>query len=98
MHLHGKQRAACISDNVTFASLHFLTRIKPAWTATFRRFHALAVDNTSRRRALASLRPARALDQDTIHVPPNVAVAPIVKVMLNRRKRWKVFRQSAPLA
>src|SRR6202040_3264452 len=28
----------------------------------------------------------------------NIAVAPIVKVMLNRRERRKVFRQSTPLA
>src|SRR5438105_3428113 len=98
MHLHGKQRAIRIGDDVTFSPLHLLTRIKPAWTATFRRFHALAVDNTSRGTALASLRPARALDQDTIDPPPNVAVAPIVKVMLNRRVRRKVFRQSTPLA
>src|SRR5262249_24876130 len=47
---------------------------------------------------LASLRPACALNQDTVYPPPNVAVAPIIKVMLNRRERWKVFRHSTPLA
>src|SRR5438034_1245729 len=31
VHLHGKQRAACIGDDVTFASFHSLARIKPAW-------------------------------------------------------------------
>jgi hypothetical protein len=30
--------------------------VEPAWTATFRRFHALAVDDTSRGHALASAR------------------------------------------
>src|SRR3984893_8856488 len=46
------------------------------------------------------LRPAarRALDQDTIYVPPHVAITPIVKVMLDRGERRKVFRQSTPLA
>src|SRR5215472_4169773 len=83
---------------MTLASLHPLARFKPAWTATFCGFHTLAVDDSSRRSALASLRPARALDQHTIDPPPNVAVAPIVKVMLNGRERRKVFRQSAPLA
>src|SRR5258708_4139008 len=97
-HLHGKHRAGRICDNVTFASLPPLARIKPAWTATFCGFHTLAVDDPSRRSALASLRPARAFDKHTIDPPPNVAVAPIIKVMLNRRERWKVLRQSAPLA
>src|SRR5580704_12240657 len=98
VHLHRKQRAIRISDDVTFSPLHLLARIKPAWTATFRGLHALAVDNTSRGTALASARPARAFYKDTIDPPPNVAIAPIVKVMLNRRVRRKVFRQSTPLA
>jgi hypothetical protein len=83
---------------MTLASLHLLARIKPAWTATFCGFHALAVDDTSRGSGLASLRPARALDQDTIDLPPNVTVAPIVKVVLNRREWREVLWQSAPLA
>src|SRR3984893_18332025 len=98
VHLHRKQRAIRISDDVTFSPLHLLARIKPAWTATFRGLHALAVDNTSRGTALASCRPARALDQDTIYVPPHVAITPIVKVMLDRGERRKVFSQSTPLA
>src|SRR6516164_1302168 len=69
VHLHGKQRSACVRDNMAFASLHFLTRIKPAWAATFRRFHSLAVDHTGRGRALASFCLARALDQNTIDPP-----------------------------
>src|SRR5580692_1901977 len=60
VHLHGKQRTGRIGDDVTLASLHPLARIKPAWTATFCGFHALAVDDPSRRSALASFRPARA--------------------------------------
>src|SRR5947209_5783934 len=83
---------------MTLAPLHPLTRIKPAWAATFCGLHALAVDDASRWSALATLRPARALDQDSIDLAPNVAVAPIVEVMLNRREWRKVFRQSAPLA
>src|SRR5438093_6780082 len=98
VHLYGKQRAARIGDDVTFASLHSLARIKPAGTATFGRLHALAVDDTSRGSTLASRRAARALDQDTIDAPPNLAVTPIVKIILNRRVRRKVFRQRAPLA
>src|SRR4249919_1366399 len=98
VHLHGKQQAIRIGNDVAFSSLHLLTRIKPAWTATFRGLHALAVDDTRRGSALASLRPTCVRDQDTIYPPPNIAIAPIVKVMLNRRVRRKVFRQSTPLA
>ena len=83
---------------MTFASFHLLARIKPAWAATFCGFHALAVNDAGRGRGLAPYRPARALDQDPIDLAPNIAVAPIVKVMLNRCERRKVFRQSAPLA
>src|SRR6516162_1074502 len=83
---------------MTLASLHLLTRIKSAWTATFCRFHALAVNDTSRGRGLAPCRSARALDQDSIDLAPNIAVAPIVKVMLNRCEWRKVLRQSTPLA
>src|SRR5262245_1998461 len=83
---------------MTFASLQPLTCIKPARTATFCGLHTLTVDDASRWSALATLRLARALDEDSIDLAPNVAVAPIVEVMLNRREWWKVFRQSAPLA
>jgi len=96
--LHGKQRAVRIGDDVTLASLHLLARIKPAWTAAFCRFHTLTVDDSGGRRALASCRTARALDQDTIDLAPDVAVTPIVKVVLNGRERREVFRQRAPLA
>src|SRR5215467_9085298 len=83
---------------MTLASLHLLACIKPAWAATFCGFHALAVNDTGRGRGLAPCRPARALDQDSIDLAPNIAVAPIVKVMLNRREWRKVLRQSTPLA
>src|SRR5215471_21034508 len=83
---------------MTLASLHLLARIKPAWAATFCGFHALAVNDTGRGHGLTSCRAARALDQDSIDLAPNIAVAPIVKVMLNCRERRKVLRQSTPLA
>src|SRR5215831_6452965 len=83
---------------MALASLHLLSRIKPAWTATFCGLHALAVDDTHRGCALASRRPPRPLDQDTIDLAPNVTVAPIVEVMLNAREWREIFRQSAPLA
>src|SRR4249920_3352763 len=70
VHLHGKQQAIRIGNDVAFSSLHLLTRIKPAWTATFRGLHALAVDDTRRGSTLASLRPTCARDQHTIHPPP----------------------------
>src|SRR6516225_8671249 len=79
---------------MTLASLHLLTRIKPAWAATFGGFHALAVNDTCRGRGLAPCRSARALDQDSIDLAPNIAVAPIVKIMLNRCEWRKVLRQS----
>src|SRR5581483_6742940 len=98
VHLHGEQRAACIGNDVALAPFHSLARVKPAWAATFRGLHTLAVDDSSRGSALASCRSARALDQGTIDPPPNGAVAPIVKIVLHRRERRKVFRQGAPLA
>src|SRR6202011_4068167 len=78
--------------------LYLLTRIKPAWTAAFCGLHGLTVDNPSRWPALASRRTPCALYQETIDPLPNLGVAPIVKIMLNRRERRKIFRQSAPLA
>src|ERR1700678_201861 len=98
VHLHGKQRAVRIGGDVTFAPFHLLARIKSARTAAFRRFYALTVDDTGRGSALASRGPARALDQGAIDPAPNLPVAPIVEIMLNRRVGRKVFRQSAPLA
>src|SRR6202035_5574930 len=98
VHLHSEQRAAGIGDNVTLAALHSLACIKPAWAATFRRFHTLAVDDPSRRSALASRRSAGALHQHTIDPPPDVAVAPTIKIVLDRCERRKIFRQGAPLA
>src|SRR6202035_1762100 len=98
VHLHSEQRAAGIGDNVTLAALHSLASIKPAWAPTFRRFHTLAVDDPSRRSALASRRSAGALHQHTIDPPPDVAVAPTIKIVLDRCERRKIFRQGAPLA
>src|SRR5258708_7025549 len=98
VHLQDKQRTDRIGDDVTFASHHFLSHIKPAWTATFRRFHTLAIDDAGRRGSLAPLCQARALDQDPIDPRPDPPVAPIVEIMLNRCEGRKVFRQGTPLA
>jgi len=83
---------------VPFAPLDLLTCIKPAWTAVFCGLHGLTIDDSSRWRALASRPTARTLHEETIDPLPNLAVAPIIKIMLNGRERWKIFRQSAPLA
>jgi hypothetical protein len=98
VHLEGKQRTDRIGDDVTFASRHFLSHIKPAWTVTFRRFHNLTVDDAGRRPALATCCQPSVLEQGPIDPLPDPPVAPIVEIMLNRRKRWEVFRQGAPLA
>jgi hypothetical protein len=95
VHLHGKQRAVGVGDDMTFASLHLLARIKAAWTATFLGFHALAVDRPCGGSSLASRRQASALDQGTIDPPPNQTVAPTVEIVLDGRERRKVFRQGA---
>src|ERR1700722_6267243 len=70
-HPPAQQRAVRIGGDVTFAPFPLLARIKSARTAAFRRFHALAVDDTGRGGALASRCPTRALDQGTIDPAPN---------------------------
>src|SRR5439155_6193996 len=98
VHQHGEQRAGRIGDDVTLAALHPLGRIKPAWTATFRGFHALAIDHAGRRNDVAPCYPANLLDKSKIDPTPNALVAPAVEIILNGRARRKVFRQRAPLA
>src|SRR6266849_9390406 len=87
-----------LGDDVTLAALHPLGGIKPAWTATFRGFHALAIDHAGRRNDVAPCYPANLLDQSKIDPTPNALVAPAVEIILNGRARRKVFRQRAPLA
>src|SRR5260370_38002583 len=76
----------------------FLPRLSPKCPPPSVVLPALPVDDTRRGSALAALRRTCVRDQDTIYPPPNIAIAPIVKVMLNRRVRRKGFRQSPPLA
>src|SRR6185312_2878576 len=98
MHLHGKQRALGVGDDMTLASLDPLGHVKPAWTATFRGFHALAVDNPSRWSRFASLPFTHSPHQRIVDRAPKAGTTPLVEVILNRRTRRKVLRQRSPLA
>src|SRR5258708_5773700 len=98
MHLHSQQGALGVGDDMTLAPLDALGHVKPAWTATFRGLHTLAVDNPSRWRGFASLPLSDALDQRVIDRAPQARPAPLVKIILNRRACREVLRQRAPLA
>src|SRR5882757_10079429 len=65
-----EQRTFGIGDNVALAPLHLLGHVKAPWTATFRGFHALAVDNPGRWSGLASLPLAHPSDQSAIDRAP----------------------------
>src|SRR5262249_30895424 len=45
MSQHAQQIAHTVDQNMTFASVGLLSSIKAMFSANFRRFHALAVDN-----------------------------------------------------
>jgi SAM-dependent methyltransferase len=98
MDLHGKQQAQRVGDDVALATLHLLGHIKPAWAATFRGLHTLAVDHAGRRHSLAPVRLARALHQHEIDPTPNARIAPTIEIVLNRRTRRKILGQHPPLA
>src|ERR1700729_247804 len=83
---------------MTLAPLDPLGHVKSAWTATFRGFHTLAVDNPSRWSGFASLPFSHASDQGAINRAPQARPAPLVKIVLNRRAWREVLRQRAPLA
>src|SRR5450756_1418093 len=83
---------------MTLASFDPLGHVKPAWTATFRGFNTLAVDDPSRGSRPASLSLTHSSDQSVVDRTPQAGTAPLVKVVLNRRIRWKILRQRTPLA
>src|SRR5262245_52625261 len=97
MHQQGDERAFCVGDDVTLASVDAFGGIKPAWTAAFRRLHTLAVDNSRRRRRVPSDHLANSLDQRIVDPIPRAIVAPAIKVPLHGRTRRELLRQSAPL-
>ncbi len=98
MHEHGEQEALCIGDDVPLAALDALAGIHAAWAATFRGWHALAVDDPGRGDCTAPRRLARLGHQAVVHPMPGAIVAPPIEVPLHRRARGKVLRQGAPLA
>ena len=93
MHQDCKQRTFGISDDVTLATFHLLGHVKAPWTATFRGFHTLAVDNPRRWSGFASLSFAHSPDQSVVDRAPQARTAPFVEVILNRRTGRKVLRQ-----
>src|SRR3989442_1361380 len=94
----GPRETARKEAAVALASVHPLGGIKPAWAATFRGLHALAVDDAGRGGAVAPGRPANAPHQNEIDPTPDARVAPAVEVVLDGRARRKILRQRAPLA
>src|ERR1043166_135447 len=98
MDLNREQPSFRVGHQMTLAPLHSLGRIKPPWTATFRGFGGLAVDDPGRGGGLASDRSASARQKSSVDAAPQLGVTPIVEVILNRRERREVLRQRAPLA
>ena len=78
------EQALCISDDMAFAALDLLAGVKSPWAATFRRFHALAIDDTRARRSFPTHRFTRHQQQGVVDRLPNTHRAPAVEIMLYR--------------
>src|SRR6516164_964634 len=98
VHDQSEQRSFRISDNVALAPLDPLERVKPARPATFRAFHALAIDDASGRKRPSSDCLTNPADESVVDPVPGTVVAPTVEISLNSGARRKVLWQSAPLA
>src|SRR5262245_57997819 len=98
LHKHGQQRAFRVGDDMTLAALDPLGHVKPAWTATFRGLHSLAVDNPDRRTARAPLPLAHPSNQSVIDHAPQSRSTPLVEIITNGRTGRKILWQRAPLA
>lgn len=87
-----------IGEDMTLAALDLLAGIIAAWSAAFRGFHALAVNNARCRLCRPSRQKACGHHQRFVDDVEHAAVAQPVEIVLNRRKGREVFRQHRPLA
>src|SRR5450631_1793466 len=98
MHLQTNEMSRCIGNDVSLAPLDLLASIITAGTATFRRFHRLAVDDTRGRARLPTLVLARHDDERVVDRHPGPIARPRIEIALHGRVRRKLFWKLPPLA
>ena len=98
MHLQTNEMSRRIGNDVPLAPLDLLARIITARTATFRRLHRLAVDDTCGRARLPTLVLASHDDERVVDRYPRPITRPRVKIPLHSRVRRKLFWKLPPLA
>ena len=74
--LSGNQQTAGVGEDVTFAALDLLARVKAPWTAAFRGLDRLAVDDAGRWAGLAPLGLAGRHQEMVIDARPQRVVPP----------------------
>src|SRR5580693_2216023 len=98
MHLQTNEMSRRIGNDVSLAPLDLLASIITAGTATFRRFHRLAVDDTRGRARLPTLVLARHDDERVVDRHPRPIARPRIEIALHGRVRRKFFWKLPPLA
>src|SRR6202166_5088993 len=98
MHLQTNEMSRRIGNDVSLAPLDLLASIITAGTATFRRFHRLAVDDTRGRARLPTLVLARHDDERVVDRHPRPIARPRIEIALHGRVRRKLFWKLPPLA
>src|SRR3974390_317675 len=98
VHEQSEQAAGRVGNDVTLAPLPSLGGVDPPRAATFRCFHALAINHASRRDEIASHGLANASNKSKIDAPPDPLITPTIEVVLNGGVRRKVLGQCTPLA
>jgi len=94
----GDEEAFRIGQDMTLPAFCFLVGIIPRRSATFRGFHALAVDHADRRLGLSPGPLPGGEQQGVVDRLQQTLVTPAVEIFLHRGERRKVLRQKAPLA
>jgi hypothetical protein len=79
LHQHGEPRARRLGDEGTLATFHPLGRVKPAWTAAFCCFYALAIDNAGREDGMRPAAMRTRSNECKIDPTPDISVAPTVE-------------------
>ena len=98
MHLHADEMSGSVGDDVSFAPVDLFPRVVAAWTAAFRGFHRLAVDDAGARAGLPPGFLARRHHQRMVDPRPAAVIRPAVEVPLHGRVGRKLLRQLSPLA
>ncbi len=86
-----------IGDDMSFASLDLLTRIKPTWPARLGRFHRLAIDHARGGRYRASSPFPRHRNQGLVDACERAVTAEAVEICLYRCKRCELPGDLPPL-